>query len=56
MSTVSKHEDVPIVSRVSEEATAFDNPKIGHRTKVAAGPGGVLHAMTHAIPARGLLP
>ncbi|MBF0808694.1 FdhF/YdeP family oxidoreductase [Rothia nasimurium] len=56
MSTVSKHEDVPVVSRVSEEATAFDHPKIGHRTKVAAGPGGVLHAMAHAIPARGLLP
>ncbi|MFW0118826.1 FdhF/YdeP family oxidoreductase [Rothia sp. P5764] len=36
--------------------TAFDNPKVGHRVKVAAGPGGVIHAMQHAIPARGLLP
>ncbi|MBM7051673.1 MULTISPECIES: FdhF/YdeP family oxidoreductase [unclassified Rothia (in: high G+C Gram-positive bacteria)] len=48
--------NLPTVSRVSEEANAFDNPKVTHREKAAAGIPGVLHAMQHAIPARGLLP
>lgn len=56
MSTVSKNEEVPTVSRVSEEANRFDNPRVGRRMKAAAGLGGVMHAMQHAVPARGLLP
>lgn len=56
MTTLPKNDKTPIVSRVSKEATRFDGPRIGKRSKAAAGVGGVVHAMQHVLPARGLLP
>ncbi|MEL4154072.1 FdhF/YdeP family oxidoreductase [Corynebacterium bovis] len=41
---------------VNPVANRFDHPKVGKRKTVAAGIGGVYHAMQHAIPAHGLLP
>ncbi|MDO4898476.1 MAG: FdhF/YdeP family oxidoreductase [Rothia sp. (in: high G+C Gram-positive bacteria)] len=53
MTTVTEHKDV---SRRRPQADAYDNPKVGHKSKAAAGIPGVGHAMAHAVPARGLLP
>ncbi|WP_459588229.1 FdhF/YdeP family oxidoreductase [Corynebacterium camporealensis] len=44
------------VSRTNPKANEFDNPKIGNRAKSAAGLGGVVHAMQHAVPNRAMLP
>lgn len=56
MTTLPKNDKAPLVSRVSKDATRFDGPRISKRPKAAAGVGGVVHAMQHAVPARGLLP
>lgn len=56
MTTLPKNDKTPTVSRVSKEATRFDGPRISKRSKAAAGVGGVVHAMQHVLPARGLLP
>lgn len=44
------------VSRSNPVANKFDNPRVGRRMEAAAGVGGVLHAMQHAVPNRALLP
>lgn len=44
--------EVPTVSRISEEANAYDYPRIGKKSRAAAGIHGVYHAMKQAVPAR----
>ena len=46
----------PEVSSVNPTANEYDHPKVGNRTKSAAGLGGIYHAMQHAVPNRGVLP
>ncbi len=46
----------PIISRANPVANRYDHPRIGNRTTVAAGIGGVLHAMEKAIPNRAIVP
>jgi len=41
---------------VNPVANQFDGPRVSKKKNVAAGYGGVFHAMQHAVPARGLLP
>ena len=41
---------------VNPTANEFDNPQVSKAKNVAAGLGGVYHAMQHAVPNRGLLP
>lgn len=43
-------------NKVNPIANEFDNPKVGNRVTAAAGIGGVMHAMQHAVPNRALLP
>ncbi|MEX3610670.1 FdhF/YdeP family oxidoreductase [Rothia sp. LK2588] len=45
---------VSTISSLSEKANAYDYPKIGNRTKSAAGLPGVYHAMKHAVPNNGV--
>ncbi len=42
--------DAPTVSRISAEANVYDYPKIGKKSKAAAGKHGVYHAMKMAAP------
>lgn len=44
------------VSRSNPVANQPDHPKVGNRVTAAAGIGGVMHAMQHAVPNRALLP
>ena len=46
----------PEISSVNPLANKFDHPDVGRRVKSAAGVPGVLHAMEHAVPNRGVLP
>ena len=46
----------PEISNVNPLANKFDNPDVGRRVKSAAGVPGVIHAMEHAVPNRGVLP
>ena len=46
----------PEISNVNPLANKFDNPDVGRRITSAAGVPGVLHAMEHAVPNRGVLP
>lgn len=56
MNTPQNPTQLPVVSTVNAVANEYDYPKIGKRSKSAAGLPGVFHAMQQAIPARGLLP
>ncbi|BAC17350.1 oxidoreductase alpha (molybdopterin) subunit [Corynebacterium efficiens YS-314] len=46
----------PEISSVNPLANKFDHPDVGRRVKSAAGVPGVLHAMEHVVPNRGVLP
>lgn len=46
--------EVPTVSRISEEANVYDYPKIGKKSKAAAGMHGVYHAMKIATPKKAI--
>lgn len=43
-------------TEVNPTANRYDHPKVSKAKKVAAGIGGVFHAMQHAVPNRALLP
>lgn len=44
------------ISRSNPVANEYDDPKVGNRVTSAAGIGGVLHSMQHAVPNHAIMP